>query len=47
MTTKEIYESIDQSKISKEGKKFLMDVEEGTKGFTKQNDKVDKALLNL
>ena len=47
MTTKEIYESIDQSKISKEGKDFLQEVEKSTKGFTIQNDKLDKAMANV
>ena len=44
MTSKEIYESIDQSKLSPKGREFLKSVEKNTKGFTKQNDKVDSVL---
>ena len=47
MTSKEIYESIDQSKLSPKGRDFLKSVEKNTKGFTKQNDKVDSVLKKL
>jgi len=47
MTSKEIYESIDQSKLSQKGREFLKSVEKNTKGFTKQNDKVDSVLKKL
>ena len=47
MTSKEIYESIDQSKLSPKGREFLKSVEKNTKGFTKQNDKVDSVLKKL
>ena len=47
MTSKEIYQSIDQSKISPQGRKFLKSVEKNTKGFTQQNDKVDSVMKNL
>jgi len=47
MTSKEIYESIDQSKLSSKGREFLKSVEKNTKGFTKQNDKVDSVLKKL
>ena len=47
MTSKEIYESIDQSKLSSKGREFLKSVEKNTQGFTKQNDKVDSVLKKL
>tara|TARA_B100001248_G_C27395446_1_gene465230 strand:+ start:831 stop:3953 length:3123 start_codon:yes stop_codon:yes gene_type:complete len=47
MTTKEIYESIDQSKISPEGKQFLQKVEKGTQGFTIENKKLDKTMRKI
>ena len=47
MTSKEIYQSIDQSKLSPKGREFLKSVEKNTKGFTKQNDKVDSVLKKL
>ena len=47
MTTKEIYESIDQSKISPKGKEFLQKVEKSTKGFTIENDKLDKTMRKI
>ena len=47
MTTKEIYESIDQSKISPKGKEFLQKVEKSTKGFTIENEKLDKTMRKI
>lgn len=47
MTSKEIYQSIDQSKISPKGKDFLQKAEKSTKGFTIQNDKLDSVMKKL
>ena len=47
MTSKEIYQSIDQSKISTKGKDFLKKAEKSTKGFTIQNDKLDSVMKKL
>ena len=47
MTSKEIYQSIDQSKISPKGKSFLQKAEKSTKGFTIQNDKLDSVMKKL
>ena len=47
MTSKEIYQSIDQSKISPKGKSFLQKAEKSTNGFTIQNDKLDSVMKKL
>ena len=47
MTTKEIYESIDQSKISPKGKDFLQKAEKSTKGFTIENEKLETVMRKI
>lgn len=47
MTSKEIYEAIDQSKIGDKGKNFLKKAEEKTKGFTVENEQLNKAMNKI
>lgn len=47
MTSKEIYEAIDQSKIGDKGKNFLKNAEEKTKGFTIENEQLNNAMNKI